>query len=138
MAMAAGGDLVILAPGVRKFGEDEGIDRLIRKYGYIGRQQVIDLVATQKDLQENLSVAAHLIHGSADGKFQITYAVAKLSQAEIEQVNYRYMPLAEAYRRYDPSVLQDGWNTLADGESVFFISNPALGLWADSARFARE
>lgn len=136
LAMAEGGELIILAPGVHKFGEDKQNDALIRKYGYIGRTQVIHLVATKKDLQENLSVAAHLIHGSADGHFKITYAVTHLCRAEIEQVNFSYMPYDEARLRYDPFALKDGLNTLPDGEEVFFISNPALGLWADRHRFS--
>jgi nickel-dependent lactate racemase len=135
MAISEGGDLLILAPGVRKFGEDEQNDRLIRKYGYIGRENVIKLIGEQADLRENLSVAAHLIHGSSDGHFNITYAVSQLSQEEIEQVNFRYMPLEQALERYDPKKLIDGINIMPDGETIFFVSNPALGLWADRKRF---
>jgi nickel-dependent lactate racemase len=135
LAMAKGGKLIILAPGVRKFGEDDENDRLIRKYGYVGRERVIELIGQNKDLQDNLSVAAHLIHGSSDGQFEITYAVAKLTRAEIEQVNFRYMPLEDALKSYDPEQLADGYNSLPDGERIFYISNPALGLWADRSRF---
>lgn len=135
MAMAEGGELIILAPGVRKFGEDKRNDALIRKYGYAGRQSVIRLTAGEMDLRENLSVAAHLIHGSADGQFSITYAVAHLSQEEIESVHFSYMPYDVARQRYDPEKLNDGTNILSDGEEIFFIRNPALGLWADRARF---
>lgn len=135
LAMARGGQLIILAPGVRKFGEDDEIDRLIRKYGYVGREQVISLIGRNRDLKENLAVAAHLIHGSSDGQFDITYAVAKLSRTEIEQVNFRYLPLAETLRQYDPALLRDGYNTMPDGERIFYISNPALGLWVDRSRF---
>ena len=135
LAMAEGGELIILAPGVRKFGEDIRNDALIRKYGYAGRQSVIQLTASEKDLQENLSVAAHLIHGSADGKFSITYAVAHLSQKEIESVHFSYLLYEVARQRYDPAKLTDGSNVLSDGEEIFFIRNPALGLWADRARF---
>lgn len=135
LAMARGGQLIILAPGVRKFGEDDEIDRLIRKYGYVGREQVISLIGRNRDLQENLAVAAHLIHGSSDGQFDITYAVAKLTRAEIEQVNFRYQALEEALRLYNPALLRDGYNTLPDGEQIFYISNPALGLWVDRNRF---
>ena len=135
MAMAQGGELIVLAPGVRKFGEDDQNDVLIRKYGYVGRENVIGLISGHPDLQQNLSVAAHLIHGSSDGQFSITYAVAKLTREEVEQVNFRYMPLAEALRRYPPDQLKDGWNRLPDGEEIFYVSNPALGLWADRSRF---
>ncbi|MEA4890588.1 MAG: lactate racemase domain-containing protein [Clostridiaceae bacterium] len=138
LAMAEGGQLIILAPGVRKFGEDEQNDRLIRKYGYIGREAVIGLVERQADLQENLSVAAHLIHGSSDGHFSITYAVAHLTQKEIEQVNFHYQPYAETVQKYDPAKLKEGFNQMPDGEEIYFISNPALGLWSDRARFAED
>lgn len=135
MAIADDGELIILAPGVKKFGEDEGIDKLIRKYGYVGRMKVLEQYKANQDLQDNLSAAAHLIHGSSDGRFSITYAVEKLTKEEVEGVNFKYMPLKEAYQIYNPERLTDGFNKLDDGEEVFFISNPAIGLWADRSKF---
>ncbi len=135
MAIADDGELIVLAPGVRKFGEDEGIDQLIRKYGYVGRIKVLEHYKANQDLQDNLSAAAHLIHGSSDGRFSITYAVEKLTKEEVEGVNFKYMPLKEAYQKYNPERLKDGFNKLDDGEEVFFISNPAIGLWADRSKF---
>jgi len=135
MAMADGGELIILAPGVKQFGEDKENDRLIRKYGYVGRTRVLELCKQQEDLKNNLSVAAHLIHGSSDGRFSITYAVEKLTKEEIEGVNFKYMPYKDACRLYNPDKLKDGFNVLENGEEIFFISNPALGLWADKNRF---
>lgn len=135
MAIADAGELIILAPGVRKFGEDEGIDRLIRKYGYVGRDKVLQLYLSNADLQENLSAAAHLIHGSSDGRFSITYAVEKLTQSEVEGVNFNYLSLNEAYSAYNPERLKDGFNQLDNGEEIFYISNPAVGLWADKNKF---
>ena len=129
MAIADEGELIILAPGVKKFGEDENIDRLIRKYGYVGREKILDIYKNNSDIQENLSAAAHLMHGSSDGRFKITYAVKHLSKEEIEGVNYLYMDLDEAVTKYDPNKLKDGFNTIDNGEEIFFISNPALGLW---------
>ena len=129
MAIADGGELIVLAPGVRKFGEDDENDALIRKYGYVGRGKVLELVKDHEDLKNNLSVAAHLIHGSSDGRFSITYATEKLSAEEVKGAAFGYMPYAEAAKRYDPAVLKDGFNTLEDGEEIFYISNPALGLW---------
>jgi len=129
MAMAQGGELIILAPGVRKFGEDEANDALIRKYGYVGRVKVLELVKENKDLQENLSVAAHLIHGSSDGRFHITYCTEKLSEQEVRGASFDYMPYCKAVELYNPKILKDGFNTLPDGEEIFYISNPALGLW---------
>jgi nickel-dependent lactate racemase len=135
MAIADGGELIILAPGVRKFGEDPCIDKLIRKYGYVGRIKILEQYKANTDLQENLSAAAHLIHGSSDGRFTVTYAVDKISREEIEGAGLHYMPLAEALQRYDPLQLKDGFNTLPDGEEIFFIRNPAVGLWADWKKF---
>lgn len=135
MAIADGGELIVLAPGVKQFGEDAGNDSLIRKYGYVGRKRVLELYRQNDDLQKNQSVAAHLIHGSSDGRFTITYAAQKLTREEVEGVNFRYVPLEDAYKRYDPGKLKDGFNILEDGEEIYFISNPALGLWADRNRF---
>ena len=129
MAIADGGELIVLAPGVRKFGEDDANDRLIRKYGYVGRKKVLALTEANDDLKENLSVAAHLIHGSSDGRFSITYCTQHLSEDEVRNANFNYMPYAEAVSRYDPAALKDGFNTLPDGEEIYYISNPALGLW---------
>jgi len=136
MAIEDNGDLIVLAPGVRKFGEDNENDRLIRKYGYVGREKILKMVMENEDLQNNLSVAAHLIHGSSDGRFNITYAVKHLTKEEVEKAGFRYMPLEEALEKYDPKKLQDGMNVLEDGSEVFYISNPALGLWADKNKFS--
>jgi len=134
MAMADGGRLIVLAPGVRMFGEDSENDRIIRKYGYVGRERILDLVKTERDLRENLGAAAHLIHGSSDGRFSITYAAQHLRREEIEEVAFGYMPFDEAIAKYNPGALKSGWNTI-DGEEVYFIENPALGLWALEGAF---
>jgi len=136
MAMADGGELIVLAPGLREFGEDPEIDRLIRKYGYRGTPATLRAVREQPELQANLSAAAHLIHGSSEGRFRIIYCPGHLSREEIEGVGFEYADLAAMLRRYPPDRLRDGWNTLPDGERVYFISNPALGLWAWRGRFA--
>lgn len=136
MAMADGGELLILAPGLREFGEDPEIDRLIRKYGYRGTPETLAATKANAELQNNLSAAAHLIHGSSEGRFRITYCPGYLTQPEIESVNFQYADLKTTTQRYDPRQLKDGWNTLADGETIFYISNPALGLWACRSRFA--
>jgi nickel-dependent lactate racemase len=130
MAIADGGELIVLAPGISKFGEDEINDRLIRKYGYVGREKVLELCGQNEDLKNNLSAAAHLIHGSSDGRFSITYAPGMLSREETEGVNFGYAPLDEMLARYNPKSLKDGFNTLNDGEEIFYISNPAVGLWS--------
>ncbi len=130
MAIADGGELMVLAPGVERFGEDMAIDALIRKYGYCGRENVLKLVRENGDLGGNLSAAAHLIHGSSDGRFSITYCTQKVSKEEIQGVCFNYLPYSQAIEKYNPAKLKDGYNTLPDGEMIFYISNPALGLWA--------
>ncbi|MDD4680170.1 MAG: lactate racemase domain-containing protein [Clostridia bacterium] len=130
MAIADDGDLIVLAPGVRMFGEDADNDKFIRKFGYMGRMKTLEMYKENEDLKNNLSVAAHLIHGSSDGRFRISYAVEKMTQEEIEGVHFNYMPYEEAIKKFDPKTLKDGFNTLEDGEEIFYISNPALGLWA--------
>jgi len=129
MAMADGGELIILAPGVKKFGEDDDIDRLIRKYGYKGRENTLKQYNENADLKENPSAAAHLIHGSSDGRFSITYAVKHLTREEVEGVGFNYMPYEEAERNYKPEGIADGYYKGSD-ETYFYISNPALRLWA--------
>jgi len=130
MAIADGGELIVLAPAVAHFGEDAENDKLIRKYGYVGRENVLKLVDApeNQDLRDNLSVAAHLIHGSSDGRFSITYCAGKLTEEEVRGVAFNYAPYEEMTRKYDPAKLTDGFNTV-DGEEIFYISNPALGLW---------
>jgi nickel-dependent lactate racemase len=135
MAIADRGELLVLAPGVKEFGEDPEIDRLIRKYGYTGTERIISLVESEADMKGNLSAAAHLIHGSSDGRFGITYAPGHLSKAEVEGVGYQYADLALVSSRYNPAILKEGYNTLPDGEEIFYISNPAVGLWAHRDRF---
>ncbi|MCX7848499.1 MAG: lactate racemase domain-containing protein, partial [bacterium] len=134
MAMADGGELVILGPGVEMFGEDGEIDRLIRRYGYRGTEATLAAVEREEELRENLSAAAHLIHGSSEGRFRIRYAPGKMRREEIEGVGYEYGDLGELMARYDPEKMQAGENEV-EGEKVFFIKNPALGLWAVESAF---
>jgi hypothetical protein len=134
MAMADGGELIVLAPGLREFGEDPEIDRLIRKYGYVGTKKVLELVESQDDLKANLSAAAHLIHGSSEGRFSVTYCPGHLTREQIESVNFKYADLNQMLSRYNPEKLKDGFN-MVDGEEIFYISNPGMGLWAYKERF---
>ncbi|MEN8123212.1 MAG: lactate racemase domain-containing protein [Bacteroidota bacterium] len=135
MAMADGGELIVIAPGLKEFGEDKEIDRLIRKYGYRGTPQTMKSLKENKELEDNLSAAAHLIHGSSEGRFEITYCPGKLTKEEIESVNFNYAGLDEVMEKYNPEKLKDGFNTMPNGEEIFFISNPAIGLWAYKERF---
>jgi carbohydrate kinase (thermoresistant glucokinase family) len=135
LALADGAELLIVAPGVRTFGEDAGIDRLIRRHGYRGTPAALAAVKADPELAASLSAAAHLIHGSSEGRFHVTYAAGGLTRAEVEGVGFAYAEPGPALARYHPSELRDGFNVLADGEEIFFISNPALGLWALREQF---
>jgi nickel-dependent lactate racemase len=134
MAIADGGELLVLAPGVKEFGEDPEIDQLIRKYGYFGTRETLQNLKENKDLEGNLSAAAHLIHGSSEGRFTITYCPGHLTKREIEKVNFRYGSLKSMLVKYNPATMKEGYNLQEDGEVVFYISNPALGLWACKER----
>lgn len=129
MAMADDGELIVLAPGLKEFGEDTEIDRLIRKYGYYGTSATLDSLKGNAELQNNLSTAAHLIHGSSEGRFSVTYCPGNLTKKEIESVNYKYSDLNEMIKKYNPEKLKEGYNKMEDEEEIFYISNPALGLW---------
>jgi nickel-dependent lactate racemase len=135
MAIADQGELIVLAPGVGAFGEDREINALIRKYGYKGTPAVMKNIAENQDLKNNLSAAAHLIHGSTEGRFSVTYCTDGLGKDDVERAGFKFAPIESVIKRYDPTVLRDGPNTLADGERIYFISNPGAGLWADKARF---
>jgi nickel-dependent lactate racemase len=135
MAIDDDGELIILAPGLKEFGEDKEIDRLIRKYGYRTTPEILKFVEENDELKNNLSAAAHLIHGSSENRFRITYCPGNLSKEEIESVNFGYGDLSKMMNKYNPELLKDGFNILPNGEEVFFISNPALGLWAYKDRF---
>ena len=134
MAIADGGELIVLAPAVDKFGEDKTNDALIRKYGYKGRIHTLELLNANEDLQANMGVAAHLIHGSSDGRFSITYAVRDISQKEIEDAGFKAASYDEMVKKYDHAKLKYGYNTV-DGEEIFYIPNPALGLWINREKF---
>lgn len=135
MAIADGGELIVLAPGITKFGEDKRNDELIRKYGYQGRLKVLELFKTNQELKDNMGITAHLIHGSSDGRFTVTYAVKNITKQEIESVYFKAADYDEMIKTYNPETLKAGWNTLEDGEEIFYVPNPALGLWIDKNRF---
>ena len=139
MAIADGGELIVIAPALKEFGEDKEIDRLIRKYGYHGTEHTLKAVNENEELRNNLSAAAHLIHGSSEGRFTIIYCPGKssenLTKEEIESVGFRWDDIDRIMKTYRIETLKNGFNTLPDGEEIFFISNPALGLWAHRDRF---
>jgi nickel-dependent lactate racemase len=128
-AMADGGELIIIAPGLKRFGEQNEVDKIIRKYGYVGTPKIKELWRKNEDLRDFEHATAHLIHGSSEGRFRITYAPGYLSKEEVESVNFGYLELNKALDLYNPEKLENGFNTLANGEEVYFISTPSAGLW---------
>jgi hypothetical protein len=136
MAIADGGQLIVLAPGVERFGEDADIDRLIRKYGYRGTESTLEAVAHHPDLTADLSAAAHLIHGSSDGRFKITWCPGGMSRQEVEDAGFAYDDCTLLSEKYNSAQLHQGFNSV-DGEQIFFVSNPGLGLWAHKDRFLK-
>src|ERR1035437_8658456 len=136
MAMSDNGELIVMAPALKEFGEDKEIDRLIRKYGYRGTPVTLKALNENEELNNNLSAAAHLIHGSSEGRFSITYCPGYLTREEIESVNFKYRNLNDMLKKYNPKNLNDGFNNMDDGEEIYFISNPALGLWTSKQRLA--
>jgi len=139
MAMADDGELIVLAPGLNRFGEDSEIDKLIREFGYKTTDETLAAVQANPTLASNLSAAAHLIHGTTNNRFTVTYCPGDgVSREEIESVNYQYCHLDEMLKKYPLDSLENGWNTLDDGEEVFYVSNPALGLWATKSSFLQN
>jgi hypothetical protein len=134
MAMEDRGQLIVLAPGLKEFGEDKVIDKLIRKYGYFGTPETLNFLRGDEELSSNLGTAAHLIHGSSEGRFDITYCPGHLTRQEIESVNFKYSDLNDMIKKYNPGKLKDGYNLTKEGEEIYYISNPALGLWASKER----
>ncbi|KAF0197627.1 MAG: hypothetical protein FD169_229 [Bacillota bacterium] len=134
MVIADGGELVVIAPSLEACGEDRENDRLIKKFGYLPQHEVLAAVSEDEELGKNLSVAAHLIHGSSEGRFKVTYAPGKMSKELIASLNYDYLPLDDALHKYDVDNMCEGFNVI-DGEEIFYISNPALGLWTTKFRF---
>ncbi|MDR2543593.1 MAG: lactate racemase domain-containing protein [Treponema sp.] len=136
MVIADGGELVVLAPALERFGEDKGIDALIRKHGYRPAKEILSKVANDRELGQNLSAAAHLIHGSSENRFTIRYCPGKkVTRKEIEAAGFEWGDIKEMQERYDISKLSPGWNTHSDGENFFYVPNPALGLWAEKSKF---
>mgnify|MGYP000905673714 CR=1 FL=1 len=135
MAISDNGELIIIAPGVKTFGEDKTIDSLIRKYGYKGTNNILNAVKQNQDLQNNLGAAAHLIHGSSEGRFRITYCCPNMSKAEIESVGFNYGDINFFEEKYKTNNLKNGINFMPDGEEIFYISNPAIGLWSTKDKF---
>jgi nickel-dependent lactate racemase len=90
MALADGGELVVIAPGLKRFGEQPEVDALICKYGYVGTRRIMEQYRQNADMQDLAHATAHLMHGSSEGRFKVTYAPGHLTRPEIERVNFAY------------------------------------------------
>jgi nickel-dependent lactate racemase len=134
MALADGGELLIIAPGLKRFGEQEDVDRLIRRYGYVPTPRVLDLYRANADMQDLAHATAHLMHGTSEGRFTIRYAPGHLTRADIEGVGFEYADLAETLARYPVDRLKEGFHTMPGGERMYFIPTPSAGLWATRAK----
>ena len=134
MVLADGGELIVIAPGLKRFGEQAGVDTIIRKYGYSGTPKVMEEYRQQPDLQDLAHATAHLIHGSSEGRFNVTYAPGHMNKEEIESVNYQYADINDTIAKYQPEGRREGWHTLPDGERFFFIPTPSAGLWATKSK----
>src|SRR5262249_7830335 len=130
MALADQGELLIIAPGLERFGEQKTVDTLIRKYGYRGTPKTLNSYKENSELRELAHAAAHLIHGSREGPLNISHAPGHLKKEEMEGVGYKFAPFERALHHYPPQQMKEGWNAMGDGEKVFFISTPSAGLWA--------
>ena len=136
MAIADGGELLILAPGIATLGEDPTMNQVLNHHGYHTSEEILKIMETPegKDLCDNRGVASHMILSTSDNRFKITYALKALDAQTIENAKFNWVNFDDVVTKYDPAKLKDGYNTV-DGEEIYYISNPALGLWADKSRF---
>ncbi|MBD3346390.1 MAG: DUF2088 domain-containing protein [Chitinivibrionales bacterium] len=135
MIIDDGGEIVIMAPGVKQFGEDTANDRFIRKFGYHDTDYMVNLVNTVGEASSNITAVSHIIISSPENRFTVTWCPGFLTKEEVESVNFNYADCSTMMKRYDPGKLAPGVNILPDGEEIFFVPRPALGLWAAKDRF---
>jgi hypothetical protein len=133
-ALATGAELIVLAPGVERFGEDPEIDRLIRRHGYVGRDAVLAAAADDAELRASPGTTAHLIHGSSEGRFSITYCTdpdgGGLTPEELSDVGYGWRPLAgELAHLGVDATTPTGPAVDSRGERFAHVARPSLGLW---------
>ncbi len=138
MALADGGELVVLAPGVSAFGEDPTIDGLIRRTGYRGTAAVEAARAADPVLAAEPGAVAHLVHGSTEGRFTVVYctdpAAGGLPPGEVEAAGYRWRPLGDELAGLGvDGATPTGERLDATGDPFFHVANPALGLWTTRA-----
>ncbi|MDO4630520.1 MAG: lactate racemase domain-containing protein [Planctomycetia bacterium] len=136
-AMADGGELLIIAPGLKRFGEQEDVDKVIRKYGYTGTENIMKQWKKRAVLQDLTHATAHLIHGSSEGRFKITYAPGHLTKQEIESVGFNYADIEVVQEHYKASQMRNGFNEMRY-ERVYYISTPSAGLWTTADKLNND
>jgi len=134
MAVADGGEIVVIAPGVERFGEQAEVDELIRTYGYRGTAHTMRALEKDAHLRAMGHAAAHLMNGSTEGRFSVTYAAGKLSRQEVEGVGFQYMDPFQALKTYNPAKMREGLNVV-DGKEIYWIGSAGAGLWTARGRF---
>jgi len=69
----------------------------------------MEAMKNDTDLKNNLSAVAHLIRGSSEGRFSITYCPGHLSKSEVERVGFKYDDLKTTQQKCNFETLKDGW-----------------------------
>lgn len=133
MAVADGGELIVLAPGVFRFGENDDQEHLIRKHGFHGTPATLAAMRSDPALARQLGVVAHLIHGSSEGRFRVTYCPGHLGSDEITGVGFQFGNLGQ----FDACRWRTGWQS-HNGEESYFVRNPGQGLWGTADKFALD
>ena len=139
MAIADGGELIVLAPGVSRFGEDDRMDALIRRHGYRGTPAILEALRSDPGLADYLGAVAHLIHGSSEGRFRIVYCTdpkgGGLTRDEVEGVGYAWRSLPDELDQLGLTAgTPSGPRHDRAGVPFDYIANPALGLWTTATR----
>ncbi len=131
MALADGGELVVIAPGLKRFGEQPEVDAFIRKYGYVGTPRVMEQYRQNADMQDLAHATAHLIHGSSEGRFNDHVRAGPSVARRKSKASTSATPTSTTRSpATGPTECKQGWNTTADGERFYFIPTPSAGLWA--------
>ena len=79
---------------------------------------------------------AAVLHG-VRARFASNKIYTQINNLLIAMNPYQQLPIynAEMMAQYKIGTTQDGWNKDCNGEEFYYISNPALGLWAVPERF---
>jgi len=138
MALNAGGELLLIAPGLIELSSDAATAALVARHGYAGAAELAAAARREPELAAEAVAAAHLRQGSTEGRFWITVATDGLDAETLRRANLKHVELSEAYLRYRPAHRRGGWNTTDDGEKFYYVPNPAEGLWSTKQRLTNR